>query len=513
MDKETKKGIKISDILLYVVFTLLMIFVISMKIDYHMDETLTYGLSNHAGSYYMEPIDGIRYEPSIQPYIDYLGATSLSPSSFWIPYINQASDSHPPIYYMIIHFVCGLFKRTFSRWQAGSVNILFALGTLFLVRKMISLLTDNKLIYRSLSWAFVFCSAILSEVSFFRMYVMVIFLTTLTTYLFIWQIEKERGILFYALISIVVLTGALTHYGTLIYSALICITYGIYLLIHKKWKDAVIFCVLMGIAAGIAIGVYPAIIHHVFGAGRGGESIGNLFDLSDIFSRYFEYFSFFDRFVFGRMLILILVSIVVLFFYQKKKDHLKLDEKTAMKYIIVIVPAALFFCVATKSSPYIEERYTSAIYATVFVGVLCPLMILVSKCFNEKIARIVTVSFLLLMSLISLAGNGWQYLYRHEKKNFDILDNYAENDCICIYSGESWRINTYIIELTKYNSLTFIKQGDIDQYDLESFITTDNGIIVLAGVFDDSYMNEVMERLPDYKGYDYLCERSFFVYR
>ena len=83
--KDDLKKTKLINVLPYLVFVFLMVFVIFLKVDYHLDETLTYALSNHAGSYYMEPEEGIRYEPSTQPYVDYLGTTSIAPSSFWIP--------------------------------------------------------------------------------------------------------------------------------------------------------------------------------------------------------------------------------------------------------------------------------------------------------------------------------------------------------------------------------------------------------------------------------------------
>ncbi len=501
-----------ADLLPYIVFTVFMITIISFKVFYHLDETLTYGLSNHAGSYYMIPEEGVRYEPPMDAYQRYLAAQSIAPKSFAIPYINQASDSHPPFYYMIVHAVCGLNKHVFSRWQAGSVNIFFALATLFILQRIIRLLTKNEFIYQLLTWGFIFCSAVLSEVTFFRMYVMVIFLTALTAYLFLWQIEKDRGIVFYLLITGVVLFSALTHYGTLIYSALICIVYGIYLLIKKKWKDVGIFCGLMAVAAAVAIGFFPAIVRHVFGAGRGGESIGNLFNLSDFFIRIRDFYGFIDDMVFGKMLLPIVLAIAVMALILKRNGNLQLDEKTVMKYILLHVPAILFFLVGAKSAPYTEERYTAAIYGISYVGVLCPLLVLIDKLFSQKRARIISVSFITLMTAICILSNDWQYLYRRKKAGFDALNAYSENDCICIYGGEGWRLNVKVIELTKFKSVTFLQEENYESYDLEKLIKTDNAVICLSGV-DHSEIEKVLEKMPSYSGYEYISEDSFFVYK
>lgn len=508
--KKLIKNIKLEDCLLYVVFIALMVTLISFKVFYHLDETLTYALSNHAGPYFMIPDEGVKKEP-MEFYYDYLSVQPGNLRALSIPYINQRNDSHPPFYYFIIHIICGLIPRSFSRWQAGIVNIFFACATLFVFRMILKLLTNDKFIFRLLSWGFVFCAAILSETTFFRMYVMCIFLTTLLTYLFMWQLKKDRGIKFYALASFVVWFSSMTHYGTLIFSALICTTYGIYLLIHKKWKDVLYLIVSMAIAAACAIGFFPRIIVHVFGAGRGGESIGNLFNLSDLIQRISDFYGFFDRFMFGRITPLIIICLIVMLIMLKSRNKLNIDRTHILYYGIIFIPSIIYFLVSAKSAPYNEERYVSAIYAIVYAGVLTPLLLMLKKLVDDKKIKIISISFIVIMTLISFFGNGWQYLYRRKKPGFDLLNPYKENDCICIYDDEDpWRIQVSSQELTKYKGLTFINVDNIDKYDLSSFIDTDNVMIALIGI-DDSYMNEVMKLLPQYNNYEYISERSFFV--
>lgn len=505
-------NIKKEDVLLYGVFIALMITLISFKVFYHLDETLTYALSNHAGPYFMIPDEGIKKEP-MEFYYDYLSVQPGNLRALSIPYINQRNDSHPPFYYFIIHIICGLFPRTFTRWQAGIVNIFFACATLFVFRRILRLLTEDKFIQRLLTWAFVFCAAILSETTFFRMYVMCIFLTTLLTYLFMLQLKKDMGIKFYLMAAFVVWFSSMTHYGTLIFSALICFTYGIYLLLNKKWKDVLYLIVSMSIAGICAIGFFPRIIVHVFGAGRGGESIGNLFDLSDLALRLITFYGFFDRFMFGRLSLLIIAGLVLLLIILKKENKLNIDKTHILYYVITFVPSVIYFLVSAKSAPYSEERYVSAIYAIVFAGVLTPLLSMFKKTVNDRYFKIASISFIVIMTMISFFSNGWQYLYRRKKPGFDKLNDYRENDCICIYDDEDpWRIQVSMQELTKYKALTFINVDNIDKYDLNKFIDTENAMIALIGI-DDTYINEVLNRLDNYNKYEYISERSFFVHK
>ena len=199
--------------------------------------------------------------------------------------------------------------------------------------------------------------------------------------------------------------------------------------------------------------------------------------------------------------------------YLLRRKNIEISKTLQLKYLFLFIPALLFFFVAGNSSPYVEERYTSAIYALMYAGVFCVLFSLLYKLLKDKTATIISVVLIVFVSVMGLATNNWQYLYLHEKENFDKLKEYAEYDCIAIYSGESYRLNSYIIELTSYNSLAFVRQENIAEYDLEELVTTDKAIICLAGIFDDSYMDTVMEYLPSFSGYEYIAERSFCIYK
>ena len=87
MIKDFIKKIKFRDVLPYIVFVILMIIALSLKFDYHVDETLTYALSNNAEPiYYMTPQEGFRYENSMDPYAEYLSVKPGNSFSYAIPY-------------------------------------------------------------------------------------------------------------------------------------------------------------------------------------------------------------------------------------------------------------------------------------------------------------------------------------------------------------------------------------------------------------------------------------------
>ena len=93
---------------------------------------------------------------------------------------------------MFLHTICSFFPEKFSKWYAGSINIFFALLTLYTSRKIVLNLTNNKEICNIVSFAFILSPGILSAISFFRMYIMAMFFTTLLTYIIIEEIDISK---------------------------------------------------------------------------------------------------------------------------------------------------------------------------------------------------------------------------------------------------------------------------------------------------------------------------------
>jgi hypothetical protein len=62
----------IHNIMIYVVFTLLMIISLSRKVNLHLDETYSYGLSNNTTGIEISVKDGEVYRPADGAHMDYM---------------------------------------------------------------------------------------------------------------------------------------------------------------------------------------------------------------------------------------------------------------------------------------------------------------------------------------------------------------------------------------------------------------------------------------------------------
>ena len=138
-------------------------------------------------------------------------------------------DVHPPLFYILVHTISSFFPEVFSKWFVGSIQIVFALLTLWMSRKIIRSMGIDERTNFLFSILFLFSNGIWSSVTFFRMYMMAMFFVTATEYVFI-EIIKKRSIDIKSQIAmiLVVIGGTMTHYYYLIYLFFICLVMGFF---------------------------------------------------------------------------------------------------------------------------------------------------------------------------------------------------------------------------------------------------------------------------------------------
>ena len=191
---------------LYVGYFAIICLLFFNKTDYYVDELFTYNLSNAQN--WFAPENGVVYTPAPQPFIDGMASNGdFDLSHVWQ---QQANDTHPPFYYLLVHLVMCFFPGRISIRYPAIINIVFALLTLFIFRKILNVFIDKTGIVFGLSVAYCFASGILSIISFLRMYVMAMFFVSLFSLCIIHGIEK-MDLKRYILMFITTVCGALTH--------------------------------------------------------------------------------------------------------------------------------------------------------------------------------------------------------------------------------------------------------------------------------------------------------------
>lgn len=125
------------------VFLVLMAGVIENKENYHVDEIYSYGLANNTTGDQITFEDGIKYGRKELSHIDYMSVSESERFNYANVWENQANDVHPPLYYALLHTLCSIFPGSIRIWYAGTINIVFALLTLYILRKLLRLLWEK----------------------------------------------------------------------------------------------------------------------------------------------------------------------------------------------------------------------------------------------------------------------------------------------------------------------------------------------------------------------------------
>lgn len=249
----------------------------------YQDETMSHtGANNPDGLYYT--VDSNTW---------YTGEDFLRPLTAQFGHLfdyemvwrNQASDTHPPLYHVLLHTICSFFPEQFSKWFGMSLNIAAMLLAAFLTYKAALLLFHQ-------NWILALCGAVayvasistITQVMFLRMYVVLQIFTAAALLLHLRGIaeQSENKWKFSILLYLVTVLGTLTQYYYLIYAFFLAAGFCIYLLFCKKWKAVLKYVVTMVLSGVTVLAIFPAILTHLFHKEVGEIAVDNALNLPDI---------------------------------------------------------------------------------------------------------------------------------------------------------------------------------------------------------------------------------------
>lgn len=526
-EEENRKSV-----LVYLIFTLLMVFLLFQKVGYNIDELLSYGLANQtSGQPWFE--DGVNYTPSQTPWLSYFTVQKGAAFDLRSVWANQTSDNHPPFYYLILHIICFLFPGKFSKWFAGSINIVFALLTLYIVRKLVYELTDSWNMVRVISLFYILSGGILYTVLFLRMYVMTTFLFSLATWLFIHATVFEKlSWRFYASLILVSYIGMLTHYYFILYLFFLCLVFGIWLLFQKRYLEMMLFAISLGFSGILAVATFRSIIWHILLSGRGVESLENMKgSLPDYLKRLVSFYQFINGRLFGGILTYVIIaSIFICIFYKwvVRKNTCKVtDEETdgsdtiqqkgrTIKWLLMLVPSISYFLLVSKIAVYIDARYLSPAYSVFMVWILCGIFVMGKRIVEKRYLIPASGLLLAVMTVNSWRVCSGDLMYKDVKEISSRAEEYALCNCLYIYDVD-WRTTLSFLEVPYYKSVTFYKDNNLESLaDMQDLSDTEM-VVCIAGDSDpQEILNYIMEVCPSLNAYQeihsFVYTTSYYLY-
>ena len=315
--------------------------------------------------------------------------------------------------------------------------------------------------------------------------------------------------LFFISLFLLALAGTLTHYYCIIFTVAICFVYCIMLLLKKSYKKT-IWIILTGLACGAcALGVFPAMYRHMFHSSRGKEASKNMtLPFSETINKYKSFIEIIDNEIFGglmKYLLPLAICLIVFLLFKKRQHHSSIKQtfysgKTDL-YLLIFIPAAIYFLFVGKTAPYLVDRYMFPIFAIILTGFFS----LISSLFAN-----IRFKFSICLPLICIAAviiNGlssctWEYLYRRTIPILEKAKEFSDIDSLFInynetINHENWRCHPSYMELKNYKSVTFLNFSDLDRLSSLNAAANDELIVFIPNTAAES-LNKVLDFCPQF---------------
>lgn len=503
-----------------IIFLCLTAIALEGKKNLHEDEVFSYGLSNHPGGIYLDPEPGKKYEDAKQPYMEYMAVQRGERLEYSAVWWNQTADVHPPLYYYLLHTISSFFTDTFSVWFAGSINIVCSLITISLLYQLSCLLSADKKTPLIVCFFFAVTPGIIQANTFLRMYIMTMMWICAVSLLHLRYMKKDKLTgMFFAGLFIISTAGALTHYYFLAFLFLQCMCFGIWLLWEKRFKAAGIYLLTMSGAGAASYVLFRPIINHIFSGYRGLESFERLRDAGGYWQKIKVFWKYMDRDLFGGFFILILIfaiSIVLINIWRKNQGREKiflLQRQNRKLWLLITLPCTGYFFLIVKAAIMESDRYIVPIYGlVVLIGVTLLKEITDKISIGKKRSKAV-FSFLgvVIFILSSYLQCPWTYSYQDSAPVLETAKNYADKDCIFIYTnsihGDIWRCNRSFFEVQNYQSLTFIPQEEISMLLENGYNEYEHMMVYIVNKTDrEAILQELVKICPNITKYTKISE-------
>ena len=414
----------------------------------------------------------------------------------------QSLDVHPPLYYFLLHTVCGMSKGIFSKWQGLSINLLFFVLSWIFLAKITRILTDSRLAVFSVCLLYGFSPAVYSGITFIRMYMMLTFECFLMLYFHLRALKNRQFSWgkFFIPVLILSFAGFYTHYYFAVFLFFLAVPTFFYLLLQKGSRIRSLYyggSVVLGL--GLVVCVYPACLGHIFRGYRGEEAMDAFFSAGNFAERFNFFYNLTGEYAFGGLLSVTLLVLVLLCItnHMLRKIH-----GTAPAYpftkeegLLLFLIAGYFTVVAKTALLNAEEaiRYEMPIYGPVTVIIVTGLF---HQCRNlgaylknghpgEKFvwpeyAALLVAAVILAGEIYGLTQKKVCFLYEEDRAGVEWASDHKDEAVAYIYNPSNlWMVWDEAPELMQYGQIYFCS-GEAENIQPDDILLNAEEIYVYA---------------------------------
>ncbi|MBS7330273.1 MAG: hypothetical protein KIG26_06590, partial [Lachnospiraceae bacterium] len=336
---------------------------------------------------------------------------------------------------------------------------------------------------------FGFSPAIISGITFIRMYML---LTSECMALILLHMNMltdiknssslSRFVKYLIQIAVTVYIGFLTHYYFAVFAFFVAAFTTLYLFFSKNTrKTSYIYAITVIAGLLSAVLSYPASLRHIFRGYRGTEAMGAFFDMNNLSDRMGLFVGLIDDYVLNRtfyilLLIILLAYVQVRFMNKRVSPNLcfGLSFITAVGYFAIVMKTALM--------NYEEAvRYEMPIYGLLIILIVVSLYSLITNTSpvtegdsrGGQVQRLlfgVILAITLVMQFKGLYDGKVLFLYPEEKNEKEFATEHKDDVIIYVYDNDNkWKMWDNAHELEQYNRIYCIEmnhEGGIDNREL-----------------------------------------------
>ena len=541
--KKIPAPVYVGVIILFAVIRLCIIF--SQRDGHHVDETWSYGFAN---SYeYAQIYDGYEdnSEGNLRTWItgdvlnEYISVSEDHRFSFGEVLRNSHYDLSPPLYILILHFVCSLFPGTFSWTYAFAISVLCFIPSLILIYLIAVEFTGSKFCGFLSMIYYVFSGCGTANFIFLRVYFL---LTVLSLFLF-WLIIKvlkndsKRKWLPYCLLPVATVLGSMTHYYFLVLAFFLTLFSTFLLLLKKRFKEFFGFGFTMLGSVLLFFIIYPTALNMLLPYSSSGDNttsvtgyfsypynmnlaVANVrFFLGSI--GWFINFNVSDLMLFFGALVLISIIILLIVFLFRNEAWMKKTLSKSKTIFIVYKSKLISYLKSFDSSIWVAvlssvayllvipysaslvnmgntERYFFPVMTIFIVAYICFVALIVKNAISVQCMKAykIIIIFVIFGALIflnhrsNLLTDDFKYTYSNEHT---LIAEARDSDCYVV--GCFRRDLTWLsADLNNSNNIFFNYQNDFVE---DGFILPDlePGTLVLiveSGLMTDEQKEELI---------------------
>ena len=446
------------------------------KQGFHYDENYSYYSSNV--TYGLNPPDG-----------DWLSGSTIAEEfcitpgmGFNFPLVAQMQsfDVHPPVYYFLLNIICSLSSGIFSKWQGLILNLIF-----FVISELLIIAIANKVgnKNKAITWfslaLFGFSPAIISGITFIRMYML---LTSECMALILLHMNMltdiknnsslSRFVKYLIQIAVTVYIGFLTHYYFAVFAFFVAAFTTLYLFFSKNTrKTSYIYAITVIAGLLSAVLSYPASLRHIFRGYRGTEAMGAFFDMNNLSDRMGLFVGLLDDYVLNHTFYILLL-IILLAYVQVRFMNKTVSPNLCFGLSLITVVGYFAIVMKTALMNYEEAvRYEMPIYGLLIVLIVVSLYGLLTDTSyvsednsrNRAIPKVICgiiLAITLVMQLKGLYDGKVLFLYPEEKKEIEFATEHKDDDIIYVYDNNNkWKMWDNAHELEQYNRIYCIEMN------------------------------------------------------